>query len=185
MHLRCGSKADLVVSPICVEFRLPIACQARFEAMLRAAESMSEICFTKRMKNYEAELAAAVRQLVASRDFGLGWAKKTRRVRPGSSLRHLTVGNISVAAFALRAVATLRPVLRAVRATLRPVLRAVRATLRPVLRAGRAVLRGSACRLASRLADSTRHLTSSLADSACCLARGAFCRRHGSSSDSV
>src|SRR6187200_2798431 len=52
----------------------------------------------------------------------------------------LAVGNVGVA-FALRAVATLRPVLRAVRATLRPVLRAVRATLRPVLRAVRAVLR--------------------------------------------
>src|SRR6185436_4606920 len=58
----------------------------------------------------------------------------------GSSLSQLTVGNVGVA-FALRAVATLRPVLRAVRATLRPVLRAVRATLRPVLRAVRAVLR--------------------------------------------
>jgi hypothetical protein len=52
--------------------------------MLRAAESMSEIAFTKRMENYEAELAAALRQLVASRELGLGWAKKKpRRVRPG------------------------------------------------------------------------------------------------------
>jgi hypothetical protein len=55
----------------------------------------------------------------------------------------LVVGNVGVAfaCVVLRAVATLRPVLRAVRATLRPVLRAVRATLRPVLRAVRATLR--------------------------------------------
>jgi hypothetical protein len=65
----------------------------------------------------------------------------------GSSLSQLAVGNVGVA-YALRAVATLRPVLRAVRATLRPVLRAVRAVLRtvravlrPVLRVARATLR--------------------------------------------
>jgi len=35
------------------------------------------------MKNYEAELAAAVRQLVASREFGLGWAKKNPAGKAG------------------------------------------------------------------------------------------------------
>ena len=58
----------------------------------------------------------------------------------GSSPSQLPVGNVGVA-FALRALATLRPVLRTVRAVLRPVLRVARATLRPVLRAVRAVLR--------------------------------------------
>ena len=57
-------------------------------------------------------------------------------------LAHSAVGHISdVSVFFLRAVAVLRPVLRAVRAVFRPVLRAVRAVFRPVLRAVRAVFR--------------------------------------------
>ena len=103
--------------------------------------------------------------------------EKPRRVRPGFFAWSANSWQYK-RRFRSRAVATLRPVLRAVRATLRPVFRAVRATLRPVLRAGRAVLRAVRAVLRPVLRSSARHLPACPADSARCLARGAFCRRH-------